>query len=69
MEDSTVQTTPNEWIEVADSLKRFSGINKLILTIIPVISIAGFLGIERGQALQDTGRQLPPSDRPGPRPS
>ena len=34
-----------EWIAVADILKRFSGINNLLLTIIPVISIAGFLGI------------------------
>ena len=36
---------PYEWIEVADILKRFSGINNLLLTILPVISIAGFLGV------------------------
>ena len=42
---STVQALPYEWIEVADILKRFSGINNLLLTILPVISIAGFLGI------------------------
>ena len=42
---STVQELPYEWIEVADILKRFSGINNLLLTILPVISIAGFLGI------------------------
>ena len=35
----------NEWIKVADMLKRFSGINNLLLTILPVISIAGFLGV------------------------
>ena len=34
-----------KWIAVADILKRFSGINNLLLTILPVISIAGFLGI------------------------
>ena len=36
---------PYEWVEVADILKRFSGINNLLLTILPVISIAGFLGV------------------------
>ena len=36
---------PYEYIAVADILKRFSGINNLLLTILPVISIAGFLGI------------------------
>ena len=34
-----------KWIKVADMLKRFSGINNLLLTILPVISIAGFLGV------------------------
>ena len=38
-----------EWIEVADILKRFSGINNLLLTILPVISIAGFLGVSGGR--------------------
>ena len=33
------------WIKVADMLQRFSGINNLLLTILPVISIAGFLGV------------------------
>ena len=37
--------SPAQWIAVADILKRFGGINNLLLTIIPVISIAGFLGI------------------------
>ena len=41
----TVLALPYEWIEVADILKRFSGINNLLLTILPVISIAGFLGV------------------------
>ena len=36
---------PYEWVEVADILKRFSGINNLLLTILPIISIAGFLGV------------------------
>ena len=36
---------PFEWVEVAEILKRFSGINNLLLTILPVISIAGFLGV------------------------
>ena len=34
-----------KWIEVAKMLQRFSGINNLLLTILPVISIAGFLGV------------------------
>ena len=46
---STVLALPYEWIEVADILKRFSGINNLLLTILPVISIAGFLGISGGK--------------------
>ena len=40
-----VLLTPYEWIEVAAMLQRFSGINNLLLTILPVISIAGFLGV------------------------
>ena len=40
-----VLAPPYVWIEVADMLKRFSGINNLLLTILPVISIAGFLGV------------------------
>ena len=46
---------PYEWIEVADILKRFSGINNLLLTILPVISIAGFLGIS-GAKLYSYGK-------------
>ena len=42
---TAVLVSPNEWIEVAAMLKRFSGINNLLLTILPVISIAGFLGV------------------------
>ena len=52
---STVQVLPYEWIEVADILKRFSGINNLLLTILPVISIAGFLGIS-GAKLYSYGK-------------
>ena len=51
----TVQALPYEWIEVADILKRFSGINNLLLTILPVISIAGFLGVS-GAKLYSYGR-------------
>ena len=40
-----VLSTPFNWVEVATMLKRFSGINNLLLTILPVISIAGFLGV------------------------
>ena len=43
------------WIEVAEILKRFSGINNLLLTILPVISIAGFLGIS-GAKLYSYGK-------------
>ena len=42
---ATPLETTYQWIEVAEILKRFSGINNLLLTILPVISIAGFLGI------------------------
>ena len=52
---STVQALPYAWIEVADILKRFSGINNLLLTILPVISIAGFLGIS-GAKLYSYGK-------------
>ena len=41
----TTLVDPYVWIKVADMLKRFSGINNLLLTILPVISIAGFLGV------------------------
>ena len=44
---ASAQTLPSpyNWIEVANMLQRFSGINNLLLTILPVISIAGFLGV------------------------
>ena len=37
--------SPFTWVKVAAMLQRFSGINNLLLTILPVISIAGFLGV------------------------
>ena len=43
------------YIEVAAMLKRFAGINNLLLTIIPVVSIAGFLGIS-GAKLYSYGK-------------
>ena len=55
VDSNTVQALPYEWIEVADILKRFSGINNLLLTILPVISIAGFLGIS-GAKLYSYGK-------------
>ena len=44
-----------KWIKVAEILRRFSGINNLLLTILPVISIAGFLGIS-GAKLYSYGK-------------
>ena len=44
-----------QFIEVATMLKRFQGINNLLLTIIPVVSIAGFLGIS-GAKLYSYGK-------------
>ena len=43
------------WIEVAPMLSRFAGINNLLLTILPVVSIAGFLGIS-GAKLYSYGK-------------
>ena len=43
------------WTEVAPMLARFSGINNLLLTILPVVSIAGFLGIS-GAKLYSYGK-------------
>ena len=43
------------FIKVAPMLKRFAGINNLLLTIIPVVSIAGFLGIS-GAKLYSYGK-------------
>ena len=43
------------WVTVAPMLQRFSGINNLLLTILPVVSIAGFLGIS-GAKLYSYGK-------------
>ena len=43
------------WITVAPMLSRFAGINNLLLTILPVVSIAGFLGIS-GAKLYSYGK-------------
>ena len=44
-----------QWVKVAPMLDRFSGINNLLLTVIPVVSIAGFLGIS-GAKLYSYGK-------------
>ena len=49
--------SPYNYIEPPTILKRFSGINDLLLTIIPVVSIAGFLGIS-GAKLYSYGRGI-----------
>ena len=46
---------PFTWVKVAPMLDRFSGINNLLLTVIPVVSIAGFLGIS-GAKLYSYGK-------------
>ena len=43
------------WVEVAGVLNFFSGINNILLAIIPVVSIGGFLGIS-GAKLYSYGR-------------
>ena len=43
------------FLDVAPMLKRFAGINNLLLTILPVVSIAGFLGIS-GAKLYSYGK-------------
>ena len=43
------------WVKVAPMLQRFAGINNLLLTILPVVSIAGFLGIS-GAKLYSYGK-------------
>ena len=43
------------FIKVAPMLDRFAGINNLLLTVIPVVSIAGFLGIS-GAKLYSYGK-------------
>ena len=47
--------SPYRWVEVAPMLQRFAGINNLLLTILPVVSIAGFLGIS-GAKLYSYGK-------------
>ena len=51
----TTTADTNVFVEVAPMLKRFSGINNLLLTVIPVVSIAGFLGIS-GAKLYSYGK-------------
>ena len=46
---------PYQYIKVSPMLQRFSGINNLLLTILPVVSIAGFLGIS-GAKLYSYGK-------------
>ena len=55
--DSGAFTADGEahWVEVAPMLSRFAGINNLLLTILPVVSIAGFLGIS-GAKLYSYGK-------------
>ena len=43
------------WVEVAPMLNRFAGINNLLLTILPVVSVVGFLGIS-GAKLYSYGK-------------
>ena len=51
----TATADPFVFVEVAPMLDRFSGINNLLLTVIPVVSIAGFLGIS-GAKLYSYGK-------------
>ena len=46
---------PFRWVEVAPMLSRFASINNLLLTVLPVVSIAGFLGIS-GAKLYSYGK-------------
>ena len=46
---------PFVFVKVAPMLDRFAGINNLLLTVIPVVSIAGFLGIS-GAKLYSYGK-------------
>ena len=48
-------TSGYTFLKVAPMLDRFSGINNLLLTVIPVVSIAGFLGIS-GAKLYSYGK-------------
>ena len=52
---STTADDAYHWVEVAPMLQRFAGINNLLLTILPVVSIAGFLGIS-GAKLYSYGK-------------
>ena len=51
----TTAADTHVFVEVAPMLKRFAGINNLLLTVIPVVSIAGFLGIS-GAKLYSYGK-------------
>ena len=57
--DEAVSWTPSsddyQYVHVAPMLRRFAEINNLLLTILPVISIAGFLGIS-GAKLYSYGK-------------
>ena len=58
--DPTTKTTVDlatgyTWVKVAGVLNFFSGINNILLAIIPVVSIGGFLGIS-GAKLYSYGR-------------
>ena len=52
---STTADDAYHWVEVAPMLQRFAGINNLLLTVLPVVSIAGFLGIS-GAKLYSYGK-------------
>ena len=51
----TTGTVGHQYVEVAGVLNFFSGINNILLAIIPVVSIGGFLGIS-GAKLYSYGR-------------
>ena len=53
--NTVMLSEPYRFVEVAPMLQRFAGINNLLLTILPVVSIAGFLGIS-GAKLYSYGR-------------
>ena len=52
---ATTDDDAYHWVTVAPMLSRFAGINNLLLTILPVVSIAGFLGIS-GAKLYSYGK-------------
>ena len=51
----TTTADAHVFVKVAPMLDRFAGINNLLLTVIPVVSIAGFLGIS-GAKLYSYGK-------------